>query len=122
MKACSSIVLPERGFGMSVLITGYNESIGSVAPPLVTDSVHKGLDIDMTAVSIPRTATGVSPATRSLQRRAHDLIPGGAHTYAKGRRPVSGNGPAFHRSWRRDATCGTWTEASTSNTAWVFAR
>lgn len=38
----------------------------------------------MTSVSIAPEHIAISPETRSLQRRAHDLIPGGAHTYAKG--------------------------------------
>ncbi|MEW6582695.1 MAG: glutamate-1-semialdehyde 2,1-aminomutase [Actinomycetota bacterium] len=37
-----------------------------------TDRVSRGTD------------PAVSAATRALQRRAHELIPGGAHTYAKG--------------------------------------
>jgi glutamate-1-semialdehyde 2,1-aminomutase len=31
-----------------------------------------------------RGTPAISPAARELQRRAHELIPGGAHTYAKG--------------------------------------
>ena len=38
----------------------------------------------MTTMSIPQHVAAISPAARSLQRRAHELIPGGAHTYAKG--------------------------------------
>ncbi|HKR08181.1 MAG TPA: glutamate-1-semialdehyde 2,1-aminomutase [Gemmatimonadaceae bacterium] len=37
----------------------------------------------MTAISLPQT-TIVSDETRELQKRAHAVIPGGAHTYAKG--------------------------------------
>jgi glutamate-1-semialdehyde 2,1-aminomutase len=35
-------------------------------------------------ISIPQPAIFVSPETRARQRRAHELIPGGSHTYAKG--------------------------------------
>src|SRR3954468_562492 len=38
----------------------------------------------MTAFSIAGPTVAVSDAARSLQRRAHHLVPGGAHTYAKG--------------------------------------
>jgi glutamate-1-semialdehyde 2,1-aminomutase len=38
----------------------------------------------MTIVGERPVASTASYATRALQRRAHDLIPGGAHTYAKG--------------------------------------
>jgi glutamate-1-semialdehyde 2,1-aminomutase len=41
-------------------------------------SFTKGLSIPLGA------GEKISPASRSLQRRAHELIPGGAHTYAKG--------------------------------------
>lgn len=38
----------------------------------------------MTTATPSLLVNAVSPETRALQRRAHDLIPGGAHTYAKG--------------------------------------
>jgi glutamate-1-semialdehyde 2,1-aminomutase len=38
----------------------------------------------MTIVRDRPPASAASHATRALQRRAHDLIPGGAHTYSKG--------------------------------------
>jgi glutamate-1-semialdehyde 2,1-aminomutase len=38
----------------------------------------------MTSVSVEPSQLPSSPATLDLQRRAHSLIPGGAHTYAKG--------------------------------------
>lgn len=38
----------------------------------------------MTTLSIAQSTVPVSEDARALQRQAHDLIPGGAHTYAKG--------------------------------------
>ena len=38
----------------------------------------------MTAVNIGQAQTPTSPVTLALQHRAHEIIPGGAHTYAKG--------------------------------------
>jgi glutamate-1-semialdehyde 2,1-aminomutase len=46
-------------------------------------------------VSIPQHMTAVSASTRSLQRRAHNLIPGGAHTYAKGDDQYPETAPPF---------------------------
>jgi glutamate-1-semialdehyde 2,1-aminomutase len=59
----------------------------------------------MTTVSIPQTTTAISPATRSLQRRAHDLIPGGAHTYAKGDDQYPETAPPFIA---RGKGCHVW--------------
>jgi glutamate-1-semialdehyde 2,1-aminomutase len=61
-------------------------------------------DLSMT-VNIPQPTTGVSPATRSLQRRAHDLIPGGAHTYAKGDDQFPETAPPFIA---RGKGCHVW--------------
>ncbi|HJQ10473.1 MAG TPA: glutamate-1-semialdehyde 2,1-aminomutase [Gemmatimonadaceae bacterium] len=53
----------------------------------------------MTTVSLPPTSasvsSAVSPPTRALQRRAHELIPGGAHTYAKGDDQYPETAPPF---------------------------
>ncbi|NNJ24984.1 3-aminobutyryl-CoA aminotransferase [Planctomycetes bacterium LzC2] len=46
----------------------------------------------MPAASPPRR---VSPATDALRERAHELIPGGCHTYAKGDDQLSANAPPF---------------------------
>jgi len=44
----------------------------------------------------PQTARAtISSATRSLQRRAHDTIPGGSHTYAKGDDQYPETAPPF---------------------------
>ncbi|WP_145361220.1 glutamate-1-semialdehyde 2,1-aminomutase [Alienimonas californiensis] len=47
----------------------------------------------------------VSPAARALQRRAHDLIPGGCHTYAKGDDQFPENAPPF---FVRGEGCHVW--------------
>jgi glutamate-1-semialdehyde 2,1-aminomutase len=52
-------------------------------------------DIPMTMVNIAEPTTLVSPTTRELQRVAHELIPGGAHTYAKGDDQYPGTAPPF---------------------------
>ncbi|MFL5488408.1 MAG: glutamate-1-semialdehyde 2,1-aminomutase [Gemmatimonadaceae bacterium] len=49
----------------------------------------------MTIVSTERSTSAISPATRALQRRAHALIPGGAHTYAKGDDQYPETAPPF---------------------------
>lgn len=49
----------------------------------------------MTSVSVAQPTTAASPATRTLQRRAHDLIPGGGHTYAKGDDQYPETAPPF---------------------------
>ena len=59
----------------------------------------------MTTVSIPQRAAAISPAARSLQRRAHDLIPGGAHTYAKGDDQYPETAPPFIA---RGRGCHVW--------------
>ena len=59
----------------------------------------------MTIVSLPQRATAVSPAARSLQRRAHDVIPGGAHTYAKGDDQYPETAPPFIA---RGRGCHVW--------------
>ncbi|MFH5804233.1 glutamate-1-semialdehyde 2,1-aminomutase [Alienimonas sp. DA493] len=53
----------------------------------------------------PLLAAPVSPATRALQRRAHDLIPGGCHTYAKGDDQFPENAPPF---FVRGKGCHVW--------------
>lgn len=46
-----------------------------------------------------------SPDTQALRRRAHELIPGGAHTYAKGDDQFPEQAPAFIT---RGAGCHVW--------------
>lgn len=46
-----------------------------------------------------------SPDTQALRRRAHELIPGGAHTYAKGDDQFPEQAPAFIA---RGAGCHVW--------------
>ena len=53
----------------------------------------------------PRPAAFVSQATRTLQRRAHAIIPGGAHTYAKGDDQYPETAPPFIA---RGAGCHVW--------------
>lgn len=38
----------------------------------------------MTSTAVRSNTPAISNATRALQKRAHELIPGGSHTYAKG--------------------------------------
>jgi glutamate-1-semialdehyde 2,1-aminomutase len=59
----------------------------------------------MTTVSVPLSSNSFSPATRALQRRAHDLIPGGAHTYAKGDDQYPESAPPFIA---RGEGCHAW--------------
>src|SRR3954469_4975125 len=59
----------------------------------------------MTAVSIAGPTAAVSDAARSLQRRAHHLIPGGAHTYAKGDDQFPETAPPFIA---RGEGCHVW--------------
>jgi glutamate-1-semialdehyde 2,1-aminomutase len=47
------------------------------------------------AVAVSGAESPVSEATRTTQRRAHALIPGGAHTYAKGDDQYPENAPPF---------------------------
>jgi glutamate-1-semialdehyde 2,1-aminomutase len=49
----------------------------------------------MTIVNTDQSALTVSPGVRSLQRLAHTLIPGGAHTYAKGDDQYPESAPPF---------------------------
>jgi glutamate-1-semialdehyde 2,1-aminomutase len=60
-----------------------------------------------TTVGIVRTseAPRVSATTRDLQNRAHDLIPGGAHTYAKGDDQYPTSAPPFIA---RGKGCHVW--------------
>ena len=59
----------------------------------------------MTMVSTERSADGISASTRALQRRAHALIPGGAHTYAKGDDQYPETAPPFIA---RGEGCHVW--------------
>ena len=59
----------------------------------------------MTTVNIAEATTLVSPATRALQRSAHELIPGGAHTYAKGDDQYPETAPPFIA---RGQGCHVW--------------
>jgi len=59
----------------------------------------------MTTVNIAEPTTLVSQATRALQRSAHELIPGGAHTYAKGDDQYPETAPPFIA---RGQGCHVW--------------
>lgn len=59
----------------------------------------------MTAVGIPHSAPAISTETRELQTRAHQLIPGGAHTYAKGDDQYPETAPPFIA---RGEGCHVW--------------
>lgn len=59
----------------------------------------------MTIVEERPLAVTASHATRALQRRAHDLIPGGAHTYAKGDDQYPQSAPPFIA---RGKGCHVW--------------
>jgi len=58
--------------------------------------------------------------TEVIRARAHDLIPGGCHTYAKGDDQFPAIAPAFIA---RGSGAHVWDveDASTSSTAWAFA-
>jgi glutamate-1-semialdehyde 2,1-aminomutase len=53
----------------------------------------------------PQPVISVSETTRTLQRRAHDVIPGGAHTYAKGDDQYPVTAPPFIA---RGKGCHVW--------------
>jgi glutamate-1-semialdehyde 2,1-aminomutase len=55
--------------------------------------------------SMPQSTIPVSPEARARQRRAHDLIPGGAHTYAKGDDQYPQHAPPFIA---RGLGCHVW--------------
>jgi glutamate-1-semialdehyde 2,1-aminomutase len=95
MKTYGSVVLLERGFCMRGLIADHKDYIGSGLPHLVREAGQDILSPDVTTVGITQPPNEVSPATRSLQQRAHDLIPGGAHTYAKGDDQYPETAPPF---------------------------
>jgi glutamate-1-semialdehyde 2,1-aminomutase len=59
----------------------------------------------MTTLEERPLAIAASHATRALQRRAHDMIPGGAHTYAKGDDQYPQSAPAFIA---RGEGCHVW--------------
>jgi len=56
--------------------------------------------------------------SRELQPKAHRLIPGGAHTYAKGDDQFPEQAPGFIVRGKA-ATLGMWTGMNSSNMAWV---
>jgi hypothetical protein len=99
-----SVVLLEWGFGMRGLIADKNGHIGTVSTHPVGVGVAEPSDSELT-VAIASPMLPVSPATRSLQRRAHDLIPGGAHTYAKGDDQYPETAPPFIA---RGKGCHVW--------------
>src|SRR5436305_8933048 len=59
----------------------------------------------MMSTVVRSNAPAISNATRALQRRAHELIPGGAHTYAKGDDQYPDIAPPFIA---RGAGCHVW--------------
>jgi glutamate-1-semialdehyde 2,1-aminomutase len=59
----------------------------------------------VTSLDIATQTAAFSPETRSLQRRAHELIPGGAHTYAKGDDQYPETAPPFIA---RGKGCHVW--------------
>lgn len=73
---------------------------------IVTDRLHASPARPGRAASSPDDP--VAPETRALQSRAHELIPGGAHTYAKGDDQYPRIAPPFIdrgdgcRVWDRD--------------------
>jgi glutamate-1-semialdehyde 2,1-aminomutase len=70
------------------------------------DNLHASAkDFSMTTVNIAESTALVSPATRELQRSAHELIPGGAHTYAKGDDQYPETAPPFIA---RGQGCHVW--------------
>jgi glutamate-1-semialdehyde 2,1-aminomutase len=58
-----------------------------------------------TGATTEKSPPFVSPTTRALQQRAHDLIPGGAHTYAKGDDQYPQIAPPFIA---RGSGCHVW--------------
>ena len=80
--------------GMRGLIADQSEKIAGGATPILSVSSRTA----GVAAAAPRTQSPratVSSATRSLQRRAHDAIPGGSHTYAKGDDQYPETAPPF---------------------------
>ena len=59
----------------------------------------------MTTIPDKPPVRAASHATRALQRRAHELIPGGAHTYAKGDYQYPETAPPFIA---RGEGCHVW--------------
>jgi glutamate-1-semialdehyde 2,1-aminomutase len=57
------------------------------------------------AANEPRQSPTISAATRTLQHRAHEIIPGGAHTYAKGDDQYPESAPPFIA---RGKGCHVW--------------
>src|SRR3954465_7054248 len=59
----------------------------------------------MTVISTSPAAPLISTGTRALQERAHQVIPGGAHTYAKGDDQYPETAPPFIA---RGKGCHVW--------------
>ena len=68
--------------------------VDSRSPVLTQNQALTESEQSATTVRV-QPATLVSPATRKLQRRAHEVIPGGAHTYAKGDDQYPETAPPF---------------------------
>jgi len=90
---------------MRGLIADHRDFIASALPHLTRPEDRDAIRPDVTPLGITRSPNEVSPATRSLQRRAHDLIPGGAHTYAKGDDQYPETAPPFIA---RGKGCRVW--------------
>jgi glutamate-1-semialdehyde 2,1-aminomutase len=80
---------------MRGLIADHNDYIGSALPHLASVAHRDFPAPDVTTTTASQPGNEISPATRALQRRAHDLIPGGAHTYAKGDDQYPESAPPF---------------------------
>ena len=67
-----------------------------------------------------KTETDQLSRQETLNEKAHRLIPGGSHTYAKGDDQFPANAPRF---LVRGKGCRVWdpTGTSSSNTAWACA-
>ena len=88
-------MLLDRGLGMRGFVADHNDYGGSALPHLISAADRNASGHDAPTVSDPELMNEISPGTRSLQRRAHDLIPGGAHTYAKGDDQYPETAPPF---------------------------
>jgi len=62
-------------------------------------------EYSLATMSIPQSVDSVSADARTLQRQAHKLIPGGAHTYAKGDDQYPLSAPPFIA---RGKGCHVW--------------
>ncbi len=63
----------------------------------------------------------VEARSEALRRRAHELIPGGCHTYAKGDDQFPEQAPPFIARGE-GAASGTSMAVSSSSTGWVSGR